>query len=75
LRDRATAAICIGINCQCGPSLREDAGFDTPGGFITFTLGRIPPAGTSFEQGGVKYTVLDAESQRVKRVEVEVAAK
>ncbi len=63
------------INRQCGLNLPEDAGFDTLGGFISFTLGRIPPAGTSFEQGGVKYTVLDAEPQRVKRVKVEVGAK
>jgi hypothetical protein len=52
--------------------LPEDAGFETLGGFVTTLLGRIPPRETSFEHAGVKYTVLDAEPQKINRVRIEV---
>lgn len=60
------------LNRQCGLSLPEDAGYDTLGGFVSTTLGRIAEQGTSFEHNGVRYTVLDAEPQRVKRVKIEL---
>jgi CBS domain containing-hemolysin-like protein len=50
----------------------EDAGYDTLGGFVSTTLGRIPSTGTTFEFGGAKFTVLDAEPQKVNRVRIEV---
>ena len=34
-------------------------------------LGRIPETGTVLEQNGAKFTVLDAEPQRIKRVKIE----
>jgi len=60
------------LNRQCGLTLPEDAGYDTLGGFVAVTLGRIAQAGTVFEHKGVRYTVLDAEPQRVKRVRIEL---
>lgn len=54
-------------------SLPEDAGYATLGGFVSTALGRIPTPGTTFAQDGVKYTVLDAEPQRIKRIRVEQA--
>ena len=54
--------------------LSEDAGYDTLGGFVANTLGRIPQAGTSFEHGKARYTILEAEPQRVKRVKIELLA-
>ena len=48
------------------------AGYDTLGGFVTTTLGRIPEAGTEFEYDGAKFTVLDAEPQKVNRVRIDV---
>lgn len=53
-------------------NLPEDAGFDTLGGFVSTTLGRIPQQGTSFEHAGARFTVLDAEPQRVKRLKIEL---
>ena len=55
--------------------LPEDAGYDTLGGFISTTLGKIPQKGTSFDYGCAKYTVLDAAPQKVNRVKIEVSAK
>jgi putative hemolysin len=53
--------------------LPEDAGYDTLGGFISTTLGKIPQKGTSFDYGGAKYTVLDAAPQKVNRVKIELS--
>lgn len=61
------------LNRLTGLDLPEDAGYATLGGFILAVLGRIPEPGTTFEHGGVKYTVLDAEPQRVKRVRIDQA--
>jgi CBS domain containing-hemolysin-like protein len=61
------------LNRTLGLALPDDAGFDTLGGFVTTTLGRIPPTGTTFEHEGVKYTVLEAEPQKVNRVRIDLA--
>ena len=47
--------------------------YDTVGGFVIVTLGRIPAAGESARVGDLLVTVLDAEPTRVKRVRVEKA--
>ena len=52
--------------------LPEDAGYETIGGFVSNTLGRIPQAGTIFDHGRARYTILEAEPQRVKRVRIEL---
>ncbi len=61
------------LNDQLDLSLPTDAGYDTLGGFVSNTLGRIPEAGTTFEHETVKYTILDAEPQKVNRVKLEMA--
>lgn len=58
---------------QLGLELPESDEYDTVGGFVVFTLGRIPEAGESFEHGGARLTVLEAEPTRVVRVRVEPA--
>ena len=60
------------LNRLIGLSLPEDAGYETLGGFISTTLGRIPKAGTVVEHYGAKFTVLDAEPQKVNRLRVEL---
>jgi CBS domain containing-hemolysin-like protein len=60
------------LNRTLGLTLPEDGGFDTLGGFITTTLGRIPTTGTTFEHAGVKYTILHAEPQKVNRVKIDM---
>ena len=61
------------LNRVLGLNLPEEAGYDTLGGFVTTTVGKIPPAGTTFEHAGVKYTVIDAEPQKVNRVKIEMS--
>ena len=60
------------LNRRMSLNLPEDAGYDTLGGYVTTTLGRIPAAGTTFEQDGLRFTVLAAEPQKVNRVKIEV---
>ena len=59
------------INRLCNLDIPEDAGYETLGGFISTTFGRVPDAGTSFERNGVRYTIVDAEPQKVNRVKIE----
>jgi len=61
------------LNRLTGLNLPEDAGSTTLGGFISTTLGRIPPIGTVFEHNAAKFTVIDAEPQKIKRVKIEQA--
>ncbi|GJQ29058.1 MAG: gliding motility protein GldE [Phycisphaerae bacterium] len=51
--------------------LPESEDYDTVGGFVTVTLGRIPSAGETFRHDGLVVTVLEAEPTRVTRVRVE----
>jgi putative hemolysin len=60
------------LNRLMGLNLPEDAGYDTLGGFVSTTLGRIPAKDTTFDAEGAKFTVLDAEPQKVNRVRVEL---
>jgi putative hemolysin len=62
------------FNRMAGLDLPEDAGYDTLGGFVSTTVGRIPEAGTRFDYDGATFTVLEAEPQRVNRVKVELNA-
>jgi putative hemolysin len=69
----ADARIEIGeSNRLMGLQLPEDAGYETLGGFVSTTVGRIPVTGTEFEHGGARYTILEAEPQKVNRVRVHV---
>ena len=56
------------LNRLTGLNLPEDEGYSTLGGYVSTTLGSIPPAGTVFEQAGAKFTVTDADSP-ISRVE------
>jgi putative hemolysin len=62
------------LNRLAGLNLPEDAGYETLAGFLTTSLARIPEKGAVHEQDKVRFTVLDAEPQRIKRVKIEVPA-
>ena len=62
------------LNKVLGLNLPEDAGYETLGGFVTTTVGHIPEQGTSFEHEGARFTVIDAEPQKVNRVRIDLAA-
>lgn len=57
---------------ELGVELPESEDYDTVGGFVTVTLGRIPKAGETLRSEGVLVTVLEAEPTRVTRVRVQV---
>lgn len=60
------------LNRNLHTNLPEDAGYETLGGFISTTLGRVPPAGIKFEHPGMRFTILQAEPQKVNRVKIEL---
>ncbi|MGD0463257.1 MAG: hemolysin family protein [Tepidisphaeraceae bacterium] len=60
------------VNRLVGLNLPEDAGYETLGGFLSTTLARIPEKGAIYEHDKVRYTILDAEPQRIKRVKIEI---
>jgi len=53
-----------------GIELPESDDYDTVGGFVSATLGRIPDAGESFQHEQTRVDVLEAEPTRVLRVRV-----
>jgi CBS domain containing-hemolysin-like protein len=61
------------LNRLLGLNLPEEAGFETLGGFVSTTVGRIPETGAAFEFAGARYTVLDAAPQKVKRIQIDLA--
>jgi CBS domain containing-hemolysin-like protein len=56
---------------QLGLDVPESEDYDSVGGFVLATLGRVPEAGTSFERGGVRWTVDTVNGFRVLRVRLE----
>jgi len=54
-----------------GIELPSDGDYDTVGGFVVVTLGRIPEPGEAFTREDVQVTVLEAEPTRVTRVRVQ----
>jgi CBS domain containing-hemolysin-like protein len=53
--------------------LPENDDWDTVGGFVVTTMGKIPDAGETLRHGGLLVTVLEAEPTRVVKVRVEHA--
>jgi CBS domain containing-hemolysin-like protein len=60
------------LNRLMGLTLPEDEGYDTLGGFLSTKLGKIPETGATFTHEGVKFTITDAEPQKVNRVRIEL---
>jgi magnesium and cobalt exporter, CNNM family len=60
------------VNRVIGLDLPEGAGYETLGGFLSTSLARIPEKGAVYESGNVRYTILDAEPQRIRRVKIEI---
>ncbi|MGA2584838.1 MAG: hemolysin family protein [Tepidisphaeraceae bacterium] len=62
------------LNRMMGLSIPEDAGYETLGGFLSTSLARIPEKGAVLDHQSVRYTVLEAEPQRAKRIRIEMIA-
>jgi CBS domain containing-hemolysin-like protein len=62
------------LNRQLNLSIPEDAGYETVGGFLMASLGRIPEKGVVYEHESARFTVLEAEPKKINRVRVELMA-
>ncbi|HEX4795242.1 MAG TPA: hemolysin family protein [Humisphaera sp.] len=61
------------INRLTELNLPEDAGYETLGGLVSTTAGRIPERGNVIEYNGNKFVILEAEPQRINRIRIEMA--
>jgi CBS domain containing-hemolysin-like protein len=48
----------------------EEGDYETLGGFVTATAGRVPPVGAAIDWGGLTLTVRAGDERRVARVEI-----
>ena len=53
-----------------GVEFPEGGDYETLGGFLTATAGRVPPAGSLVVWGGLTFTVKAADDRRVLKVEI-----
>lgn len=60
------------LNELTGLKLPEDGEFDTIGGFVFSTLGRVPKAGERFENNGAAFTIKQASNRMVERIRIEL---
>lgn len=62
------------LNRLTGLDLPEDAGYTTLGGYLSTSMGRIPPPGAVYEHAGVRFVILEAEPRKINRVRIEQPA-
>ena len=60
------------LNRLVSMDLPEDADYQTLGGFFSTMVGRVPEKGATVQHHGARFTVLEAEPQRVIRVKIEL---
>ncbi len=60
------------LNELIGERIEESDDYETVGGFISTTLGRIPRTGESFQIGSLDFEVISADDRRTKRLRVRV---
>jgi CBS domain containing-hemolysin-like protein len=67
----ADAAVSIrDLEDHLGVEFPEGGDYETLGGFLTATAGRVPPAGSLVVWGGLTFTVKAADDRRVQKVEI-----
>jgi CBS domain containing-hemolysin-like protein len=59
------------VSDELDMTLPEDTDYDTLGGFVIASFGRIPQAGETFDFDDLRFTVVDAERTKVSRVRIE----
>jgi len=59
------------VNEALGVSLPESEDYETVGGFLLYSLSRVPGAGETFEHDNVHFTVLEATPRRITRLRLE----
>ncbi len=63
------------INAELGLELSEEEDYETIGGFVFATLGKIPTSGEEFVHNNLRVKILDAEPRRIKRLQLQVLHK
>lgn len=61
-------------NAEFGIRLPESPDYETVGGFVFSTLGRIPASGEEFTYAGLRVQVLDAEPRKINRLRIRMLA-
>ncbi|MBI4577256.1 MAG: HlyC/CorC family transporter [Planctomycetes bacterium] len=56
------------INEALGIRIPEDDGFETVGGFIFNSMGKVPAAGETYVHENLEFRILDADERRIGRV-------
>ena len=62
------------INDRLGTNIDEDGDFDTIGGYVFSTLGRVPSPGdeVNADNGNVRISVVDVTRRRIEKVKIEI---
>lgn len=60
------------INAELDVALPEEADYETIGGFVFATLGKIPAVGEELEHDNICVQVIDAEARKIKRLRIHV---
>ncbi len=60
------------INEELEIELSEEEDYETIGGFVFATLGKIPATGEEFEQDNIRVKIVAAEDRRIKRLRIHV---
>ncbi len=60
------------VNEELEIDLPEEEDYETIGGFVFSTLGKIPTAGEEFAHGNIRFKITAAEPRRISRVRIEV---
>jgi len=60
------------INEELEIELPEEEDYETIGGFVFATLGKIPAAGEEFRHENIRVEVVDAETRKIKRLRLHV---
>ncbi|MFQ5806543.1 MAG: hemolysin family protein [Phycisphaerae bacterium] len=60
------------VNEALDLEIPDDDDYDTIGGFVFTTLGKIPDKGEEFTHGNVHFVVMDAEPRKINRLRIHV---
>ncbi len=60
---------------EIGIELPQNSEYDTIGGFVVSTLGKVPQQGEAFQASGVTVAVLEADGRRIRKVKLVISSK
>ena len=60
------------VNDRLGLHLPTEEEYETIGGLVLHTLGRLPEDGQKFRRNGIEFTVLDVREQAIRRVLIDL---